>query len=221
MSRYPFSDDDLDERFDVEGSRRVRFDDDDDGDRGRWYRIHTDRGQSPVRSRRHAPPPRVIGPVRYVTSPRARRRSRSRSRSLSRSLSRSRSRERVSYGGAPPSPPPPPRRAVSGGYSSSDDDGDESQRDGNRTYPRSSPRGQGAARDYSSRKLHQSNRYDTGSDAHSSTTSAYSSDSESKYPKKGKTRIPSHMVAKRALVDLEYPFTTEVRQIQEVLRSGY
>lgn len=37
------------------------------------------------------------------------------------------------------------------------------------------------------------------------------SSSESEYPKKGKTRIPSRLISKRALIDLGYPFTTEVR----------
>ena len=34
---------------------------------------------------------------------------------------------------------------------------------------------------------------------------------KSEYPKKGKTRIPSRLVSKRALIDLGYPFIEEVR----------
>jgi hypothetical protein len=34
---------------------------------------------------------------------------------------------------------------------------------------------------------------------------------KSEYPKKGKTRIPVRLVSKRALIDIGYPFTEEVR----------
>lgn len=55
-----------------------------------------------------------------------------------------------------------------------------------------------------------------GSSPSSTTTSRSSSTSggttiRSEYPKKGKTRIPGRLVSKRALIDLGYPYTEEVR----------
>ncbi|KAK7424674.1 hypothetical protein QQX98_000250 [Neonectria punicea] len=47
------------------------------------------------------------------------------------------------------------------------------------------------------------------SSASSSSSSSGGTTVKSEYPKKGKTRIPSKLVSKRALIDLEYPFFEE------------
>lgn len=56
-----------------------------------------------------------------------------------------------------------------------------------------------------------------------STSSSYLSrvDATAEYPKKGKTRIPTRLVSKRALIDLGYPFVEEAScyaYYQELLR---
>lgn len=48
------------------------------------------------------------------------------------------------------------------------------------------------------------------SSSKSSSSRGGASTVRSEYPKKGKTRIPARLVSKRAIIDLQYPFTEEV-----------
>ena len=79
-------------------------------------------------------------------------------------------------------------------------------------------------RDNSRARSHaRSHRGSVRSSSRSSTTTSSSSSSsrttttaKSEYPKKGKTRIPGRLVSKRALIDLGYPYTEEVRNRSRV-----
>jgi hypothetical protein len=62
-----------------------------------------------------------------------------------------------------------------------------------------------ASKSYSHRSSSRSSSVSSRSSNASETTTA-----RSEYPKKGKTRIPSRLVSKRALIDLGYPFIEEV-----------
>ena len=58
-----------------------------------------------------------------------------------------------------------------------------------------------------------------------SRTSSSSSDGgttvKDEYPKKGRTRIPARLVSKRAIIDIGYPFTEEVRWAPRLLTSRH
>lgn len=177
-------------RIDGHGSRRVRFDDDGDA--------HTERSASPqaryrhgrapsplriIRADRRTSPPRPLPPwhVRHVRTYQV----------------RSRSHERATYGGGIPPPPRPPRPTRPSWEDGSDSDYD----DGIRIYPDHLRRGPGPS--YSGRRRERRARL--------AAASSSSSDEGAEYPKKGKTRIPSRLVSRQALVDLGYPYTVEVR----------
>jgi len=65
------------------------------------------------------------------------------------------------------------------------------------------------SRSRSSRGTSRRSRSSSSSSSRSSGGTALTAKSE--YPKKGKTRIPARLVSKRALIELGYPYTEEVR----------